>query len=188
VGLFRRREPLHEQLAREGGLVEAPARDPRPASQETEAAAQPVDREAFGSAGIHGLSRPREWDVTLSADAGIAEGSRVTFVALPDGSLLVEDGDVPDATPLADRVETELSAPYRARAVRAGVWMIQAKRIEVVEIRGAPKGDAIELSADDVLVDGERVFGSVPELENRGDVVRAERLDGDLWEVQAGSL
>jgi hypothetical protein len=39
-----------------------------------------------------------------------------------------------------------------------------------------------------VLVDGERVFGSVPELENRGDVVRAERLDGDLWEIQTGNL
>jgi hypothetical protein len=173
VGLFRRREPLHEQLAREGGLVGTPVPDPRPAWQET---------------GIHGISRPREWDVTLSADAAIAEGTRVTFVALPDGSLLVEDGDVPDATPLAERVEAELSAPYRARAARAGVWMIQAKRIEVVEIRDGPAGDAIELSADGVLVDGERVFGSVPALENRGDVVRAERLDGDLWEIQAGSL
>jgi len=173
VGLFRRREPLHEQLAREGGLVETPVSDPRPAWQET---------------GIHGISRPREWDVTLSADADLAEGSRVTFVALPDGSLLVEDGDVPDATPLAERVEAELAAPYRARAARAGVWMIQAKRIEVVEIPGGPEGDAIELSADGLRVDGERVFGSVPALENRGDVVRAERLDRDLWEVQAGSL
>jgi hypothetical protein len=39
-----------------------------------------------------------------------------------------------------------------------------------------------------VLVDGERAFGSVPELENRGDVVRAERLDGDLWEFQTETL
>jgi hypothetical protein len=173
VGLFRRREPLHERLAREGGLVERPALDPRPPYQET---------------GIHGLQRPREWDATLSAPADIAEGTRVTFVALPDNTLLVEDGDVPDATPLAERVEAELSAPYRARAARVGVWMIQAKKIDVVAIPNRPEGDTIELSADGLLVDGARVFGSVPELENRGDVVRAERLDGDLWEIQAGSL
>ena len=103
MGLFRRREPLHEQLAREGGLRDTPAPDPRPGWQET---------------GIHGIHRPREWDVTLSADADIAEGTRVTFVALPDDTLLVEDGDVPDATPLAERVERELPAPYRARGAR----------------------------------------------------------------------
>ena len=173
MGLFRRRVPLHEQLAREGGLIETPVADPRPAWVET---------------GIHGIHRPREWDVTLSADADIAEGTRVTFVALPDETLLVEDGDVPDATPLAERVERELPAPYRARAVRAGVWMIQARKIEVVAIPDGPPGDTIELSADGVLVDGERVFGSIPALENRGDVVRAERLDGELWEIQAETL
>ena len=173
MGLFRRRVPLHVQLARDGGLVETPVSDPRPPWQET---------------GIHGIQRPREWDVTLSADASLAEGSRVTFVALPDGSLLVEDGDVPDATALAERVERELPAPYRARAARAGVWMIQARKIEVVAIPDGPPGDTIELSADGVLVDGERVFGSIPALENRGDVVRAERLDGELWEVQAETL
>ena len=173
MGLFRRREPLHERLAREGGLVETPALDPRPQWQET---------------GIHGLQRPREWDVTLSADADIAEGTRVTFVALSDNTLLVEDGDVPDATPLAERVEVELPPPYRARAARAGVWMIQAKKIEVVAIPNRPEGETIELSPEGVLVDGERAFGSVPELENRGDVVRAQRLDGDLWEIQAERL
>jgi hypothetical protein len=173
VGLFRRREPLHERLAREGGLGVEPTADPRPATLET---------------GIHGLQRPREWDVTLSADADIAEGSKVTFVALPDQTLLIEDGDVPDATPLAERVERELPAPYRARAALAGVWMIQARKIEVVTIPDGPEGDTIEWSPDGILVDGERVFGSIPALENRGDVVRAERLDGELWEIQAETL
>jgi hypothetical protein len=65
---------------------------------------------------------------------------------------------------------------------------VQAKRIEVVEIPSGPKGDSIELSRDGVLVDGERIFGSIRELEGRGDVVRAERLDGDLWEVTASAL
>jgi hypothetical protein len=173
VGLFRRREPLHERLAREGGLGAAAPADPRPVMLET---------------GIHGLQRPREWDVTLGADADVAEGTKVTFVALPDETLLVEDGDVPDATPLAERVERELPAPYRARAARDGVWMIQARKIEVVTIPDGPDGDTIEWSADGILVDGERVFGSIPALENRGDVVRAERLDGELWEIQAETL
>jgi len=173
VGLFRRREPLHEQLAREGGLGDVRPPDPRPAWQET---------------GIHGIHRPREWDVTLSADADIAEGTRVTFVALADETLLVEDGDVPDATPLAERIERELPAPYRARAALSGVWMIQAKKIEVISIPGGPEGDTIEWSADGILVDGARIFGSIPQLEDRGDVVRAERLDGELWEIQAETL
>lgn len=173
MGLFRRRVPLHEQLAREGGLVETPAVDPRPGWQET---------------GIHGVPRPREWDVTLSADADVAEGSRVTFVALPDDTLLVEDGDVADATPLAERIERELQPPYRARAALSAVWMIQAKKIEVVSIPNGPEGDAIEWSADGILVDGERIFGTIPALEDRGDVVRAEHLDGELWEIQAETL
>jgi hypothetical protein len=173
VGLFRRREPLHEQLAREGGLDEPRPPDPRPGWQET---------------GIHGLQRPREWDLTVSADATIAEGTRVTFVALADNTLLVEDGDVPDATPLAERIERELPPPYRARAALSGLWMIQAKKIEVVSIPDGPEGDTIEWTADGIRVDGERIFGSIPELENRGDVVRAERLDGELWEFQAETL
>jgi hypothetical protein len=173
VGLFRRRVPLHEQLAREGGIDEPRPPDPRPGWQET---------------GIHGIHRPREWDVTVSADADIAEGTRVTFVALADNTLLVEDGDVPDATPLAERIERELPPPYRARAALSGLWMIQAKKIDVVSIPDGPEGDTIEWTADGILVDGERIFGTIPELENRGDVVRAERLDGELWEFQAQSL
>jgi hypothetical protein len=57
-----------------------------------------------------------------------------------------------------------------------------------VAIPGGPEGDTIEWSSDGILVDGERAFGTIPALENRGDVVRAERLDGELWEVQAETL
>jgi hypothetical protein len=45
-----------------------------------------------------------------------------------------------------------------------------------------------------LTADGERAFGSIPELERigreEGDtyVVRASRLDGDLWEVEANPL
>lgn len=181
MALFGRREPLHERLAREGGLT---AREPRQPWQEV---------------GIHGLQRPREWDVTLTTDAEIAAGTRVTFVALPDRSLLIEDGDVEDAAGLAEAVERELQPPYRARAAKDAVWFLQARRIEVLELPDAPGGDTLDLAKAgdehaELRVDGERVFGSLPALAERGEragpeyAVHAERLDGDLWEVRAAAL
>jgi hypothetical protein len=65
---------------------------------------------------------------------------------------------------------------------------VQARRIRVVEIPDGPEGDTIELSPDSLLVDGERAFGTIPQLAELGDVVRAERLDGDLWEVHVATL
>ena len=133
MGLFRRRAPLHERLAREGGLSAAAPLDPRPAWQET---------------GIHGLQRAREWDVTVTADAPDIEGDAVRFVALPDGTLLVEDGPDDSLEPLATAVEQSVAAPYRARGVRQGesLWAVQARRIEIIELPDAPEGDAIDLT------------------------------------------
>jgi hypothetical protein len=190
VGFFRRREPLHEQLARQGGLLDEPAPEPldtRPPNLET---------------GIHGMQRPRTWDATLTADVEGVDAEALTFVALPDSTLLVEDGpeDV-RVEPLAQAVEQELSPPYRARAVRQGesLWALQAKRIEVLSLPDAPQGDALDLTRTpdegaELRVDGQRVFGSVPALEERGAreggsyTVHAERLDDDLWEVRASAL
>ena len=44
---------------------------------------------------MHGIARPREWDAVVTADAPGLRGDAVVFVALPDGELLVEDGDDP---------------------------------------------------------------------------------------------
>jgi hypothetical protein len=175
LSLFRRKESLHERLAREGGLIEA-APTPPPAP--------------WREVGVHGMQRPREWDATQTVEAQGIEGDTATFVALPDGSLLVEEGSDSSLQPLADAIEQQLPPPYRARAARQkdDLWAVQAKRIEVVKLRNPPEGDSIELTSEALMVDGERAFGSVPELEGRGDVVRAERLDGDLWEVQANPL
>lgn len=185
MGLFRRRAPLHERLAREGGLTAAAPLDPRRAWQET---------------GIHGLQRPREWDVTVTADAPDIEGDAVRFVALPDGTLLVEEGPDDSLEPLAAAVEQQLPRPYRARGARQSesLWAIQARRIEVVELKASPEGDTIDLThtADGttLAVDDARIFGSLPALEERGAregteyTVHAERLDGDLWEVRAAAL
>ncbi len=188
MGLFRRREPLHERLAREGGLelrARAQPLDPRPPTLET---------------GIHGLQRPRAADATVTADAEGIDADEATFVALPDGTLLVEEG--PDASfePLAAAVEREVRPPYRAHAVRRGpaLWVVQARRIEVLELPDAPDGETLDLTrtadGSELRVDGQRVFGTVPELEQLGEregrefAVHAERLDGDLWEVRAAAL
>jgi hypothetical protein len=171
VGLFGRREPLHERLAREGGLT----LDPRPQWQET---------------GIHGLQRLREWDATVTADAPGITGDAARFVVLPDRTLLVEEGPEESLEPLASAVEQALQPPYRARAARqsGSLWAVQARRIQLVEIPDGPPGETIELTRNELLVDGERAFGSIPQLADLGDVVRAERLDGDLWEFQVEAL
>jgi hypothetical protein len=176
LSLFRRKEPLHERLAREGGLIE-----PEPAAE---------PRAPWREVAIHGIQRGREWDATVTAEAPDIDGDAATFVVLPDGSVLVEEGPDSSLQPLADAVEEQLPPPYRARAARqrGDLWAVQARKIDVIRLRNAPDGDSIELTRDMLLVDGAREFGSVPELEGLGDIVRAERLDGDLWEVRASPL
>jgi hypothetical protein len=171
LGLFGRDEPVHVRLAREGGLVE---REPRAPWREV---------------GVHGVQRAREWDATLTTEAEGVDSDAATFVALPDGTLLVEEGPDSSLQQLADAVERELKPPYRARAARVDgdLWGVQARRIEVREIPNQA-GDSLELTSEGLQIDGRRVFGSVKELEDLGDVVRAERLDGDLWEVRASAL
>lgn len=180
---FRRREPLHERLAREGGLR---VRDPRPPWQET---------------GIHGIPRAREWDATVTADAPGIDANAVRFVVLPDRTLLVEEGPDSSLDALAAAVEQRIEPPYRARAARQvdDVWAVQAVRLEVLELPEAPEGgERIDVARNGeettVIVDGRRVFGSLPALEQRGEregsafAVHAERLDGNLWEVRAAAL
>ena len=184
--LFRRREPLHERLARDGGLVPDPALPPDLLAR-------------LSGAGIHGLQRLREWDAVVTVDAPPLRGDRAQFVALPDGTLLVEEGD-DDVAPLAEAVEGEIQPPYRAEAVRRHetLWAVAARALEVVELDEDPGGDEITVTmrngAREVLVDGARTFGSMPALERIAAVrhesyaVRAERLDGALWEVEVSPL
>ena len=182
-----RREPLHKKLAREARLEQtdpAPLVDPGP---------------HWGNAGIHGVPRPRRWDAVASADASGLSGDEVHFVALPNGDLVVEEDEPPDTlAPLADAIEQTIQPPYRAEAVRQGddVWAVAARRVEVAEFEA--DGEEIELVSNEgtltLTVDGERPFGTIPELERQGAsqgdsyVVRARRLDGNLWEVTASPL
>jgi hypothetical protein len=198
VGLFRRRKPLHERLAQAGNISldsEAPAprlgQGPEPPGW---------DGAPRGEPGIHGVPRPRRWDAVATAEAPTLRGDAVHFVALGDGTLVVEEDEPDDAlAPLADAVEAAIRPPYRAEAVRRGpsTWAVAASRIAIVEVPGL-RGDEAELvvtrEARTLHVDGRATFGSAPALERVGEgrggdyVIRASRLDGDLWEVEVNAL
>jgi len=196
VLLRRRRKPLHEQLA-EAGNVSFGA-----AGLQSGLSAEPPawDGEQRGEPGIHGVPRARRWDAVASAEAPGIRGDQVHFVALPDGTLVVEE-DEPDGglAPLADAIEGVIPPPYRAEAVRRGTatWAVAGSRIAVLEVPGLTGDDAQLVSTREgrvLQVDGRTTLGSAPALERVGEtegseyVVRATRLDGDLWEVEATPL
>lgn len=182
MGLFGRGKPLHEQLAEEGELdigAEPPRRTPSRLGGLMHGLADgflsaPPDEfgrpSPFGEVALHGVPRPREWDVVASAEADLP-GNEVHFTALPDGTLVVEE-DVPDGSlsPLADAIEASINPPYAAEAVRRedGVWAVGAKRIRVRAFADQV-GDELELVEDDQVVIG-------------------RRIDGDLFEVQVTPL
>jgi len=180
VGLFRRK-PLHERLAEEGGLVER--------------STVPLFTGTIPETGIHGIPRERQYDTVVATEAPDAQGNSARFVGLEDGSLLIEEGDG-DLTPLADAIEQDIARPYRASAVRRGetTWAVAAHRLRVLQLP-EPGGDQIELvlNGDEktLVVDGNRSFGTLPELEALADgdaVIRASRLDETLWEVRVDPL
>jgi hypothetical protein len=189
LGFFRRERPIHQQLAREGGLDYA--RDLADLTPR-----EPIDpRHPFWQVvGIHGIPREREWDAVASAEAPGLPGDEVEFVVLPDGSLVVDE-DSPDGTlaPLADALS--LPAPYHAFGLRqdADVWSVAAKRVQVVEVPEHVEGDEIQLVVTDetrtLVVDDMPSSASIPSLEAFAAeqfgsfVLRASRLDDLLWEV-----
>jgi hypothetical protein len=174
VTLFRR-ESLQQKLARQGGLLDSPAAEDR--------------RAPWDKAGIHGVHRPREWDEVATVQSELT-GDHAGFVVL-DKEIVIEEGP-DDVSALADAIS--LDPPFRAEAVRrsAGIWAVAARRIEVVRLHGQ---DGTELEQTrhggelTFLVDGARRFGSIAALERDRDYsVRARRLAGDLWEVEASLL
>jgi len=183
VNPFRRREPLHERLRREGAheAAERTPIDPGP---------------RWGEVGIHGVHRQRVWDAVATVEAPELSGAEARFVALADGTLIAETEDL-DVEPLADALDAALQPPYRAEAVPrgGGLWAVAARRIEVVDVREEIAGDHVTVTMREgertVEVDGERVFGGIPTLEGlAGDnaVVTAHRLDDTLWEVEVAPL
>src|SRR6476659_8065957 len=177
---FRRRKPLHERLADAGGIPMGTTGPP------TGASAEPPgwDGEPRGEPGIHGVPRPRRWDAVVQATAPGLRGDSVNVDAL---------------APLATVVEQALRPRYRAEAVRhdAETWAVGASRIAIATVTDVI-GDHAELTSTRegkvLRVDGITRLGSVRALEKVGEaegteyVVRATRLDGDLWEVDASPL
>ena len=193
MGFFRREEPLHEKLAREGGLDFRRSVD-EPDGPPTIDPEHPLWRVA----GIHGIPRAREWDAVLTAVAPDLPGNEADFVALPDGTLYTDD-DLPDGAlaPLADAFDGLLDAPYHAVALRQeeDVWSAAALRVDVVEVPEDVDGDQVDIVVTDderrVLVDEAESRAEIPSLEDFAAqqfgsfVLRASRLDETLWEVTA---
>jgi hypothetical protein len=198
---FWRRRPLHRELAERAGLADGldlPVAATPPPSQPAEPPG--FDGEARGEAGIHGVPRRRRWDAVTTVAAPALRGDAVHFVALDDGTLVVDEDEPAGALdPLAAAVESRLAAPYRAEAVRRTEteWAVAARRIALVELRGL-RGDEAELVVSReghvLRVDGRTTLARSPELERLGEgrgseyVVRARRIDGDVWETEASAL
>jgi hypothetical protein len=190
MAFWRRRKPLHEELAEGTGLLEW-----RPKHE-------PVVPPSFGGTldVLHG-GRPRTWDAVATAEAPELQGNELEFAVLPDGTVLVDDA-VPEGALrlLADAVEQTLTPPYRAVAVRRDgtLWGVAANRIEVIELPEEIPGDTVSLALQDgertLLVDDQPAWESIPTLERYATasheefVLHAERLDGNLWAVKVNPL
>jgi hypothetical protein len=153
----------------------------------------------LGIPGISGIPRGRTWDALVSAHAPALTGETVTFVALDDGTLVIDD-DVPDESlgPLADAIEEMLKPPYRAAAMRsdADAWTAVAEAVVIAELPGL-EGDVVDLTVvggiRELTVDDETTIRPLPGLdsltEERGDVaLHAERVDDDLFAVDVFPL
>ena len=139
--------------------------------------------------GIHGVSRPAKWDEVTTVEADV-DGDVARFVVLQD-AIVIEDGP-DDVAALADALTLEPPFRAEARRVDEGLWAVGARRLEIVSLSEQP-GDELELvsrgGSRELTIDGGRAFGSVPGLEREGDyVVRARRLDGDVFEIDTAPL
>ncbi len=202
MGLFRRRETLNEELLRRAGLdpAELLGRSaPSPQAVAPRAAladSRPPEWAALAGSAVG----PGDWEACVTVAVPGLPGRRLEFTALPDGDLLVGDAAAQaDLSPLADALERTLAPPYRAVAARqeGDLWAVAATRIEVARI-AFPGAETLELSRkdswDELRVDDEPSRARVPELARLGEragrdfFVKAERLDGDLWEVRVTAL
>jgi hypothetical protein len=203
LGFFKRERPIHEQLAEEAGLDIDGLDDElaRGAAEELPEGSSLLKMLPGPSAlseilAVHGIPRDREWDAMASAEAPDLPGDKLEYVALEDGTLIVDEDFPEDAlTPLADALEGQIRAPYHGYALRqeGDVWSVAAKRVQIVEIPEDVPGDEVEMTLHDgsqtVVVDGADSSAGIPSLEAFASqqfgsfVLHASRLDDTLWEV-----
>ena len=154
------------------------------------------------AAGITGLQRQREWDALVTVEGGDgALGAEVEFVALSDGTFVVESDGAADVSAFGDALRESIVPPYRALAVRRPeVWAVGAVAIEVERLDPDPRGNELELTwngseleltIDDLPADP----SSAPALERLAAdrvsgayAAHAHRLHGDLWELSVLQL
>jgi hypothetical protein len=197
LGLFRRRRPLHERLARAGGL--SSELDGGTAAPGLAAEVPGWDGLQRGEPGIHGVPRARRWDAVATASAEGIRGDTVTFAKLGAGAPIGAGEPEQALRALAAAVEESLAPPYRAEAVRrdGDLWAVGARRIQVAEVPGLAGEEAeLVVRPDGVVlrVDGETTLRRAEGLEQVGAelgperVVRAWRVVGNVWEVEATPL
>ncbi len=150
-----------------------------------------------GEPGIHGVARARRWDVVAAAAAPDLTGEEAAFAVLPGGALVSPEAPTAALAPLVAALRLE--PPYRAEAVRRDErhWAVAAARIRVVDLPGVEGQEAevvVNGGAAATHVDDRPWPAGLPALERVGReegpafVVRARRLEGTLWEVEATPL
>jgi hypothetical protein len=163
---------------------------------------QPLDpgREWL-AAGITGLQRQREWDAVATAEVDGIPGDEVEFVALPDGTFVIESEGGADPTAFADALGDDIERPFRALAVRRpGVWAVGAVSIEVDRLDPDPRGNELELTWNGTAL--ELTIDDVPAEPGRAEALQriatsrvagpyaahAHRLRDDVWELSVLAL
>ncbi len=159
----------------------------------------------FGLPGVTGSEQARgPWDVVTAAHAPGLPGETLSFVALDDGTLVVDD-DIPDgsATPLAEAVERELRPPYEAAAVRRededGLWRVAAITVLVApadpgaaqRVDLARVGDEVTATIDGDEASAESAPHGLLDLLGHLDgdaALTAERLDETTWVARRWAL
>ena len=153
------------------------------------------------AAGITGLARGREWDAVATLRAAGVPGDEVAFVALSDGSFVLESPDAVDPGVFAAALRESMAPPYRALAVRRQeLWAVGAVAIEVERLDPDPRGHELQLTSNgfelELTIDGvpadpaqasaleriasARIHGSY--------AAHARRMRGDLWELSVLAL
>ena len=153
------------------------------------------------AAGITGLQRQREWDGVATVEVDRSQCDDVEFVALPDGSFVVESEDTDaDPAPFAAALATVVK-PYRALAVwRSDVWAVGAVRIEIARLDPDPDGSdlaltwngtQLALTIDHLPAEPSRAaaLGQLASSRVVGAyAARAHRVRDDLWELSILAL
>jgi len=196
-------EPLRQAAEAEGAAADTGGEDEveRPAEPASTGMSLAGISDETGGLAFIGVPRTGgDWDLVITGEAPDLTGAdELGFVVVEDGDIYM-DSHLPDrdVTPLAEAIELQLPPPYRAYGVRqeADLWAVSAREIELGRFQAA--GDELELTVrgdqSELVVDGKRSFGSVPELEQIGKeasadfFARALRIEDDLWEVTVNPI